>query len=112
MQNVPKYHIVLRDKNCNTNLLMKKINKLIESTLGKSNVARYYEFYNEPLPRTASGKLDPKPLQEKDTKIKKLTRDLKNEENFWEHIETEHEKMFSEQGIKIKALICQKCEKL
>ena len=74
MQNVPKYHIVLRDKNCNTNLLMKKINKLIESTLGKSNVARYYEFYNEPLPRTASGKLDPKPLQEKDTKIKKLTR--------------------------------------
>ena len=45
-------------------------------------------------------------------KITKLTRDLKNEENFWENIETEHEKMFSEQGIKIKALICQKCEKL
>ena len=41
-------------------------------------------------------------------KIEKITRDLKSEENFWEsfeNIETEHEKMFSEQGIKIKALI-------
>ena len=38
-------------------------------------------------------------------KIEKITRDLKNEKDFWENIETEHEKMFSEQGIKIKALI-------
>ena len=38
-------------------------------------------------------------------KIEKLTRDLKQEPNFWENIETEHEKMFTEQGIKIKALI-------
>ncbi len=45
-------------------------------------------------------------------KIIKLTRDLKNEKNFWENIETEHEKMFLEQGIKIKALICQACDKL
>lgn len=37
--------------------------------------------------------------------IEKITRDLKNEPDFWENIETEHEKMFSEQGIKIKALI-------
>ncbi len=37
--------------------------------------------------------------------IEKLTRDLKQEPEFWENIETEHEKMFSEQGIKIKALI-------
>ena len=37
--------------------------------------------------------------------IEKLTRDLQSEPNFWENIETEHEKMFSEQGIKIKALI-------
>ena len=37
--------------------------------------------------------------------IEKITRDLKNEPNFWENIETEHEKMFSEKGIKIKALI-------
>ena len=37
--------------------------------------------------------------------IEKLTRDLKNEADFWENIETEHEKMFTEQGIKIKACI-------
>ena len=38
----------------------------------------------------------------------KVTYDLASEENFWngeENIETEHEKMFKEQGIKIKALI-------
>ncbi len=38
----------------------------------------------------------------------KTTEDLHRENNFWEdisNIETEHEKMFSEQGIKIKALI-------
>lgn len=37
--------------------------------------------------------------------IQKITRDLKQEPDFWENIETEHEKMFSEQGIKIKACI-------
>lgn len=37
--------------------------------------------------------------------IEKITRDLKEEVDFWENIETEHEKMFSDQGIKIKALI-------
>jgi len=37
----------------------------------------------------------------------KITKDLHNEEDFWENIETEHEKMFSEQGIKIKAGIFQ-----
>ena len=31
------------------------------------------------------------------------TFDLENTENFWDNIETEHEKMFKEQGIKIKA---------
>ncbi|MCI8362046.1 MAG: tRNA (guanosine(46)-N7)-methyltransferase TrmB [Clostridia bacterium] len=40
--------------------------------------------------------------------IVKTTFDLENEENFWENIETEHEKMFKEQGIKIKALIAKK----
>ena len=38
----------------------------------------------------------------------KLTYDLASESKFWngeENIETEHEKMFMEQGIKIKALI-------
>ena len=33
----------------------------------------------------------------------KKTEDLHSEVDFWENIETEHEKMFSEQGIKIKA---------
>lgn len=37
--------------------------------------------------------------------IEKITRDLKEEPEFWENIETEHEKMFSTQGIKIKALV-------
>ena len=41
-------------------------------------------------------------------KIEKITYDLASEEDFWNgerNIETEHEKMFKEQGIKIKALI-------
>ena len=41
--------------------------------------------------------------------IERLTYDLHNEDIFeGENIETEHEKMFSEQGIKIKALIASK----
>lgn len=41
--------------------------------------------------------------------ILKLTRDLHNEDIFdGKNIQTEHEKMFSEQGIKIKALIAKK----
>lgn len=40
--------------------------------------------------------------------IQRITYDLEKEENFWENIETEHEKMFIEQGIKIKALIAKK----
>ena len=44
-------------------------------------------------------------LEETGFKIVKKTWDLHLETNFWENIETEHEKMFSEQGIKIKALI-------
>ena len=41
-------------------------------------------------------------------KIEKYTYDLENEVDFWENIETEHERMFKEQGIKIKALIAEK----
>ena len=37
--------------------------------------------------------------------IEKVTYDLQNENDFWENIETEHELMFKEQGMKIKALI-------
>lgn len=45
--------------------------------------------------------------------IKKITRDLANEQAFWNgenNIETEHEKMFKAEGIKIKALICSPVE--
>ena len=44
-------------------------------------------------------------LKETGFEIEKLTRDLHSEPIFEKNIETEHEKMFSEQGIKIKALI-------
>ncbi len=40
--------------------------------------------------------------------IEKITNDLANEKDFWngeENIETEHERMFKNQGIKIKAVI-------
>ena len=40
--------------------------------------------------------------------IEKSTYDLANELNFWNNVETEHEKMFKEEGIKIKALIAKK----
>lgn len=44
-------------------------------------------------------------FEESGFQIVKKTLDLHSEIEFWENIETEHEKMFSEQGIKIKALI-------
>ena len=47
-------------------------------------------------------------FKESGFEVKKITYDLEAEENFWngeENIKTEHEKMFEEQGIKIKALI-------
>ena len=43
--------------------------------------------------------------------VEKITYDLAEEKDFWNgesNIETEHEKMFKEQGIKIKALIAKK----
>ena len=47
-------------------------------------------------------------FQEADFKLEQITYDLASECSFWngeKNIETEHEKMFKEQGIKIKALI-------
>ena len=44
-------------------------------------------------------------FEEAGFEIVKTTKDLHSESNFWYNIETEHEKMFSEQGIKIKAVI-------
>lgn len=46
-------------------------------------------------------------FKQADFEIVKKTDDLHQEKDFWENIETEHEKMFSEQGIKIKAGIFQ-----
>lgn len=40
--------------------------------------------------------------------IIKQTYDLETENDFWDNIRTEHENMFMEQGIKIKALIAKK----
>ena len=75
LQYVPKYHISLYDENANIELLKEKINRLILSTLGENNLARYYEFYYEPLARTSNGKLDPKPYQQQDIeKAKKLIK--------------------------------------
>ena len=50
-------------------------------------------------------------FQEAGFEILKKTYDLHTENIFEKNIETEHEKMFSEQGIKIKALIGRKIEK-
>ena len=47
-------------------------------------------------------------FEEAGFKIIKKTYDLHSEPGFWYNIETEHEKMFMEQGIKIKALKAQK----
>lgn len=47
-------------------------------------------------------------FKESGFEIIKKTVDLENEVDFWENIQTEHEKMFKEQGIKIKALIAKK----
>lgn len=69
LQYVPKYHIYLRDKDCDKEALKKKIDNLIKTTLGEPNAARFYEFYDQPLPRTVGGKLDPKPLEEKTKKL-------------------------------------------
>lgn len=47
-------------------------------------------------------------FEESGFEVVKQTTDLHGEIDFWENIETEHEKMFSSQGIKIKALIVKK----
>lgn len=47
-------------------------------------------------------------FKESGFEIIKKTFDLENEVDFWYNIQTEHEKMFTEQAIKIKALIARK----
>ena len=43
--------------------------------------------------------------------ILKQTENLAEEKDFWENIQTEHERMFMEQGIAIKAIIAKKIER-
>jgi len=50
-------------------------------------------------------------FKESGFEILKHTFDLENEIDFWDNIQTEHEKMFTEEGIKIKALIARKINK-
>ena len=50
-------------------------------------------------------------LEETQFEVERKTYDLHKEDIFEGNIETEHEKMFSEQGIKIKALIAKNKEK-
>lgn len=50
-------------------------------------------------------------LENSGFKIIKKIYDLENEKNFWDNIQTEHEKMFMDQGIKIKAVIAKKQDK-
>lgn len=47
-------------------------------------------------------------FQDSGFSIQKQTDDLASDPEFWDNIETEHEKMFKEQGIKIKALIAKR----
>ena len=47
-------------------------------------------------------------FEEAGFKIIKKTCDLHSEPDFWYNIETEHEKMFSSEGIKIKALVARR----
>lgn len=67
-QFLPKYHISVYDENISFDLLKAKVEKLILNTLGSSCLPSEYEIYTKPLPRTANGKIDPKPLQESDLK--------------------------------------------
>ena len=50
-------------------------------------------------------------LKEAGFEIIKKSHDLHSDSDFWDNIETEHEKMFSEQNIKIKALIAKRDSK-
>ena len=50
-------------------------------------------------------------FEETGFEIVKKTFDLANCNDFWDNIETEHEKMFKEQGIKIKAAIIKNKDK-
>ncbi len=65
-QFLPSYHISLNDFSCDRKILEDKIFALIEKTLGASALPGYIEYYENALPRTDNGKLDPKAMEAKD----------------------------------------------
>ncbi len=65
-QFLPSYHVSLNDFDCNKTVLENKIFTLIQNTLGTSALPGYIEYYENALPRTDNGKLDPKAMEEKD----------------------------------------------
>ena len=65
-QFLPSYHVSLNNFNCDRKVLEDKIFTLIEKTLGTSALPGYIEYYEEALPRTDNGKLDPKAMEAKD----------------------------------------------
>lgn len=65
-QFLPSYHVSLNDFDCNKTVLENKIFTLIQNTLGTSALPGYIEYYEEALPRTDNGKLDPKVMEAKD----------------------------------------------
>ncbi len=67
-QNAPIYHIKTRDNSIDKRKLSKKINTYVAERLGESAVAYEIVYTDQPLPVTANGKLDPKPLQAGDLK--------------------------------------------
>ena len=74
-QFLPSYHVSLNNFNCDRKVLEDKIFTLIEKTLGTSALPGYIEYYEEALPRTDNGKLDPKAMEAKD-KEKQETKNL------------------------------------
>ena len=65
-QFLPKYHISLKDINCDIDKLERSIYSIIGSTLGESALPGYIEYYDKPLPRTDNGKLNSKLLSDND----------------------------------------------
>ena len=65
-QYLPKYHIHLVDPACDTDALEKKINVLIESTLGDSALPGYIEYHTKALPKSDNNKLNPNALEQED----------------------------------------------
>ena len=69
----------------------------------KENGEIYFKTDDDDLFNSTLGYLD-----EAGFEIVRKTYDLHSEPDFWYNIETEHEKMFSSEGIKIKALIARR----